>query len=173
MRFEETMTRDKDFKKVVRRRAQESGESYTEARRNVLEQNIDPHGHRSRLRRVDKPDLSFTVLVPEDWAEFPPQPTNNPYEVARFQHHEADARRMCLVFRHPGSTGLSPQVPARLVRTKREASRFGSRTSPLRTSTSRAGRRSEWTTTPASSISDADMYVTTSWSCATSWSSSP
>jgi hypothetical protein len=118
------MTQDKDFKKVVRRRAHQSGESYTEARRKVLSRQVDPPVLSAGLRRVDKPDLGLTVFVPDDWAEFPPQPANNPYEVARFQHHEAAARRICLIFRHPGSTGLSPQVPAGLVRAKREASRF-------------------------------------------------
>ncbi len=105
------MTTDKDFKQLVRQEMRESGKSYAQARRQVLKR--QPHAPTSDtgLRRVDKPELGLTVFVPEDWAEFPPQPTNNPYEVARFQHHEANARRMCLVFRHPGSSGLSPQVP--------------------------------------------------------------
>jgi hypothetical protein len=35
------------------------------------------------MRPVEKPDLGFTVWVPADWAEFPPELTNSAYEVAR------------------------------------------------------------------------------------------
>jgi len=117
------MTKDKDFKRLVRARAEQTGEPYSSARRSLVEQPTEAAPQVADLRPVEKPGLGFTVWVPRDWAEFPPQPTNNAYEVARFQYRD-EHRHICLVFRHPGAVGLSPHVPADLIRRDREAKGF-------------------------------------------------
>lgn len=98
VRQEATLTTDKDFKRLVRNRSARTGESYSAARRRLLERRgatmvVPP------LRRVDKSDLGFAVHVPVDWFEQQPQATNSEYEVARFARPSGDARGLCLVFR--------------------------------------------------------------------------
>jgi hypothetical protein len=106
------LTSEKDFKHLVRLRAAKTGESYALARNRLL---YRAHGGAGmeliELRRIEKADLGFAIHVPDDWQEFPPQLTNSPFEVARF-HYRDGGRHVCLVFRHPGSTGLDPHVPA-------------------------------------------------------------
>ena len=121
--MEATLTSDKDFKHLVRAEARRSGSSYTAARRRLLEKQTGDLVDTDAMRQVEKPELGFSLWVPDDWAEFPPQPTNSPYEVARFQYNDGTGH-LCLVFRHPGSTGLSPLVPAQLVRRDREGKHF-------------------------------------------------
>jgi hypothetical protein len=60
------------------------------------------------LRRVEKPELGFSIELPEDWREEPPDLTNSPYEVARFRGNVGDARRLTLVFRP--TDDAKPQV---------------------------------------------------------------
>jgi hypothetical protein len=121
--MEAMLTSDKDFKRLVRAEARRAGLSYTAARRRLLDNSSGDAMDTPAMRSVDKSELGFTVWIPEDWAEFPPQPTNSAYEVARFQYHDGTGH-LCLVFRHPGSTGLSPLVPAQVVRRDREGKQF-------------------------------------------------
>ena len=121
--METTLTSDKDFKRLVRAEGRTAGMSYTAARRRLLDNRSGDAMDTVAMRSIDKSDLGFTVWIPEDWAEFPPQPTNSPYEVARFQYHDGTGH-LCLMFPHPGSTGLSPLVPAQAVRRDREGKQF-------------------------------------------------
>ena len=75
------------------------------------------------LHAVEKPDLGFTVWVPETWSEFPPQPSNSPYEVARFRYRD-EGRHICLVFRQSGRPGLTPEGFAEETRGVLEAKGF-------------------------------------------------
>jgi hypothetical protein len=115
--LETTLTSEKDFKRLVRFRAAKTGESYALARTRLR---YSARGgvemDQSAFRRVEKTDLGFAVHVPDDWPEFPPQPTNSPFEVARFHYRDGE-RHVCLIFRHPGSSGLDPHVPAQEERT--------------------------------------------------------
>jgi hypothetical protein len=61
----------------------------------------------ANLHAVEKPALGFTVWVPELY-EYPPQPSNSPYEVAGIRCRD-EGRRIGLVFRQPGRPGLTPQ----------------------------------------------------------------
>ena len=101
------MTSDRDLKKLVRARSRNTGESYVVARRRLLERLPGGKMESATLHAVDKPDLGFTVWVPESWTEYPPQPSNSPYEVARFRYRD-EGRHICLVFRLPGRPGLTP-----------------------------------------------------------------
>jgi len=60
------------------------------------------------LRHVERLDHGFSIEVPEDWPEEPPDLSNSPYEVARFRLHEDDAWHMALVFRR--TDDAEPQV---------------------------------------------------------------
>jgi hypothetical protein len=107
------MTTDKDFKRLVRQRASKTGESYSAARRRLLESKGDNEMVTSDLRRVEKPDDGFVLHVPADCAEAPADKLNNPYELARWGSLTNDGvRRLYLVMRRPGSTGLDPRVAA-------------------------------------------------------------
>ena len=75
------------------------------------------------LHAVEKPDLGFTVWVPASWTEFPPQPSNSPYEVARFRYRD-EGRHICLVFRQPSRPGLTPQAFADETRRTLETKQF-------------------------------------------------
>jgi hypothetical protein len=75
------------------------------------------------LRAVEKPDPGFTVWVPETWTEYPPRPSNSPYEVARFRYRD-EGRHICLIFRHPGLPGLTPRAAADQARRTLEAKGF-------------------------------------------------
>jgi hypothetical protein len=61
--------------------------------------------------------------VPEVWTEFPPLPSNSPYEVARFGYRD-EGRHICLVFRQPGPPGLTLQAYAEGARRSLEAKGF-------------------------------------------------
>jgi hypothetical protein len=63
------------------------------------------------LRAVTKPELGFTVWVPEHWSEFEPQLSNSPYEVARFRYRD-EGRHICLVFRPPPRPDATPRAYA-------------------------------------------------------------
>lgn len=101
------MTTDKDFKRLVRIRSDRTGESYSDARRRLLER----RGLTMPipvLRRVERPEHGFTIEVPQDWPDEPPDLSNSPSEVARFRLHDGDAWHLVLVFRRTDDT--EPQV---------------------------------------------------------------
>jgi hypothetical protein len=115
------MTHDKDFKRKVREQARRTGRSYASVHRCLSRQREDNAMH--RFTKITKPELGFTVAVPPGWAEFPPQLTNSPYEVARFARRD-HASHLCLVFRSPGSAGLDPRIPAEAARAVLSASGY-------------------------------------------------
>jgi hypothetical protein len=63
------------------------------------------------FQSISKPELGFTVAIPQGWSEFPPLLSNSPYEVARFAYRD-DTHHLGIVFRMPGSPGLDVRVPA-------------------------------------------------------------
>src|SRR5688500_13705136 len=103
------MTAKKNFKRLVRARARKTGESYAAALRNFLKklpggppvtsstQGASPH---QSLRRIERPEYGFAVLLPEDWREEPPDLVNSEWEVARFTAAQEQVRS-CIVFRNP------------------------------------------------------------------------
>jgi hypothetical protein len=105
--LEATLTTDKDFKQLVRHRSDRTGESYTAARRRLLERR-GPTMPLPTLRYTEKPEHGFSIAVPEDWLEEPPALDNSPYEVTRFRLHEGDAWHLALVFRR--TDDAEPQV---------------------------------------------------------------
>ena len=76
------------------------------------------------FKLVPKPQLGFTVPVPDGWAEFPPITSNSPYEVARFARRD-HTHHLCVVFRMPGSAALDPRTPAEDARVRLTASGYG------------------------------------------------
>jgi hypothetical protein len=117
------MTTNGDLKKLVRARSRNTGETYAVARRRLLERPPGGSMESATLHAVEKPDLGFTVWVPESWTEFPPQSSNSPYEVARFRYRD-EGRHICLVFRQPGRSGLTPQAFAEETRETLETKGF-------------------------------------------------
>jgi hypothetical protein len=101
------LTTARDFKRLVRLRSVRTGESYSAARRHLLERRglTMPI---PALRRVEKPEHGFSIEVPQDWPEEPPDLSNRPYEVNRFRLHDGDAWHLALVFRR--TDHAEPQV---------------------------------------------------------------
>ena len=117
------MTTDKDFKRLVRGRSDRTGESYSAARRRLLKR----RGQRvpiPNLRRVEKPEYGFSIEVPEDWPEEPPDLNNSQYEVARFRYYDADARRLTLVSRPTDDAEPQVWTAANAVRGRRQRTGF-------------------------------------------------
>jgi hypothetical protein len=108
------MTHDKDFKRRVREHARRTGRSYASVHRRFSRQ-------RGEMTMQQFTKSGFTIAVPEGWAEFPPVPTNSPYEVARFARRD-HAQHLCLVFRSPGSDA---RERAEAARERLEASGYG------------------------------------------------
>jgi hypothetical protein len=73
--MEAMLTSDKDFKRLVRAEARRAGLSYAAARRRLLANPPGDAMNTPALRSVEKSEVGFTVWIPDDWAEFPPQPT--------------------------------------------------------------------------------------------------
>ncbi len=117
------MTADRDLKKLVRARSGNTGESYAVARRRLLERPPGGNMESASLHAVERPDLGFTIWVPESWTEFPPQPSNSSHEVARFRYRD-EGRHICLVFRQPGRPGFTPQFLAEESRRRLEGKGF-------------------------------------------------
>lgn len=76
------------------------------------------------FHKVSKPELGFTVALPEGWSEFPRPFSSSPFEVARFAYRDA-ATHVCIVFRMPGSPKLDPRIIAERSKTKLEHKGYG------------------------------------------------
>jgi hypothetical protein len=130
------MTREKDFKRVVREYASRTGRSYSSARRILLarEGKAEDAGAEvkdaaeaaatSAFKTIARPKLGFTLSVPEAWAEFPALLSNSPYEVARFACRDHTSH-LCIVFRMPGSPGLHPRGTAEQAMVRQRSQGFG------------------------------------------------
>jgi hypothetical protein len=102
------MTHDKDFKRKVREHARRTGRSYASVHRRFSRH----RGEMMQLKQIMKPELGFTLGVPDGWAEVPPVLANSPYEVARFARRD-HANHLCLVFRSPGNDARKRAEAAR------------------------------------------------------------
>jgi hypothetical protein len=110
--LEAAMTQDKDKKRKVREYARRTGRSYSDARRLLLSDSERGKAMTtSTFKRFFDTRYGFGVSLPDGWNEFPPDPTNSAYEVARFLRLDP-THQICLVFRMPGRAGLSPRDPA-------------------------------------------------------------
>lgn len=107
------MTANRNLKRLVRARARETGESYTAALWHFKQASSggrqDPCA--AGLRRVEKPAYGFTLHVPDNWREAPPDLRNSPWEVARFAGPGAGAPS-CIVVRNPSVPGLGARAAA-------------------------------------------------------------
>lgn len=127
------MTREKDFKRVVREYASRTGRSYSSARRILLARKGEAEGAGAEVKNgaapsafktIARPKLGFTLSVPEAWAEFPALLSNSPYEVARFAYRDHTSH-LCIVFRMPGSPGLHPRGTAEQAMVRQRSQGFG------------------------------------------------
>lgn len=123
------MTREKDFKRVVREYASRTGRSYSSARRILLarqekERGADVKDRAVPFKTISRPELGFTLSLPDAWAEFPALLSNSPYEVARFAYRDHTSH-LCIVFRMPGSPGLNPRGTAEQAMGRQRSQGFG------------------------------------------------
>ena len=119
------MTRKKDFKRVVRDYAARTGRSYAGARNLLLSRSRgDLAMNDVTLQSISKPELGFTVAIPQGWSEFPPILSNSPYEIARFASRD-HTYHLGIVFRMPGSPGLNVRVPAEEAQSRQRRQGFG------------------------------------------------
>jgi hypothetical protein len=124
---EATMTREKDFKRMVREYASRTGRSYSSARRILVARKGEGAATKAQaaaFKTISRPKLGFTLSVPEAWAEFPALISNSAYEVARFAYRD-HASHMCIVFRMPGSPGLDPRGTAQQALARQQSQGFG------------------------------------------------
>ena len=114
------MTAKKNFKRLVRARARQTGESYAAAFRSLRKGSpeVRPMAAASPssrgvppLRRVEKPELGFALLVPHNWRDEPPDPFNSAQEIARFTGPGL-RERGCFVFRNHPRPGITARAAA-------------------------------------------------------------
>lgn len=119
------MTANKKRKRLVRQRAQRTGESYASALRHLAAQR-DKERAASGLawRRIEKCEYGYAVRVPEDWEERPPNLRDNPSETARFVHPD-DRRHHVRLLRWPVSPGANAADIAEDVRAALQTEGFG------------------------------------------------
>jgi hypothetical protein len=117
------MTKKRDFKRRVREYAARTGRSYTSARHLLLSRRGEDAMTSIPFHKVSKPELGFTVALPDGWSEFPQPFSNSPFEVARFAYRD-HANHICLVFRMPGSRGLDPRGVAERSKARLEQKGF-------------------------------------------------
>ena len=121
------MTREKDFKRVVREYASRTGRSYSGARRILVAREEGAPATKERavpFKTISRPKLGFTLSVPEAWAEFPALLSNSAYEVVRFAYRDHTGH-LCIVFRMPGSPGLDPRGTAEQAIVRQQSQGFG------------------------------------------------
>ena len=133
------MTAKKDLKRLVRARAQKTGESYAAALRHLRKQppeaplvpslDVPSYPDLPTLRRVEKPDLGFALHIPEQWLEEPPNLRNSPWEAFRAfgpRQRLGGGRSGCIVFRNPPQPAADAYTIARNVQPVLERDGFTS-----------------------------------------------
>ncbi|MFD2417458.1 hypothetical protein [Amycolatopsis pigmentata] len=118
------MTANKNFKRRVRERARRTGESYTAALSHLRRLHSEEKLMRpDEWQRIEKTDFGYAVLIPQGWAERPPDLKNSPWETARFID-PSDRRHSMTVFRSPTRANRTAQEAAERVRPALESSGF-------------------------------------------------
>lgn len=87
------MTRDRRFKKRVRARISQTGESYSTACRRLRllaseERTMQETSTQETLTTVSGHDFGFEIDIPENWRDMGPDRHNSPFEVARYQRNK-------------------------------------------------------------------------------------
>lgn len=95
------MTSRKRLKRLVRSRAQRTGESYVTALRHLRSRVREETAVCVETRRVTKSAYGFAMDIPSEWRELGPDRLNSDVEVAHFAYPGEDERRGCRVFRAP------------------------------------------------------------------------
>ena len=130
------MTAKKNFKRLVRRRARKTGESYVAALRHFKHKTAEDEPVTTpdptqpvalpQMRRIEKPEYGFALSVPVEWLDEPPNLKNSSWEVARaFATYPGDVRRGFIVFRGPAGQDAEPEAAARGSQTVLERGGFG------------------------------------------------
>lgn len=78
------MTQDRRFKKRVRARMAETGESYTTAYRNLRHHLTEETSMSQSLQTVTNHDFGYSLQIPESWRDVGPDLYNSPFEIARY-----------------------------------------------------------------------------------------